>query len=238
MSSRAALFGLALTMLFVAAAATAHAQKISDREHCIGEESPGPFPKFIPLPQTTIPACTRLLNGGRLNEEDRMIALWRRADSYRASKQYARAIGDLNQLIALGDQRNPNHYWRGINYYALGRKAEAIRDFQVAATSGNPIAAEAARRALRELGVDSPQPGTEAPPTPMRPIAGYDKTPAALCVDGTERMVSATRELSLPQQRYCADADWNVRNVATDGASVFWVVPFTNGAVNCACRKR
>jgi tetratricopeptide (TPR) repeat protein len=159
MSSRAALLGFALAALFVAATATAHAQKISDREHCLGEESPGPFPRFIPMPQTTIPACTRLLNGGRLNEEDRLKALWLRADSYRAAKQYARAVADYSRMIALGSQEDRVYYRRGLNYHLLGRRAEAIGDFERVAGSSNPIVAEAARKALRDI-------GAAAPPTP------------------------------------------------------------------------
>jgi hypothetical protein len=51
-------------------------------------------------------------------------------------------------------------------------------------------------------------------------------------------MVRTTRRLALPGQRYCTDADWQVKAVTTDGTSVFWDVPFEEGVVSCACRKR
>ena len=51
------------------------------------------------------------------------------------------------------------------------------------------------------------EPAAPTPPAPgpMTAISGYEKTPNDLCVAGTQRMVSTTRELKLPAQRYCAD---------------------------------
>ncbi len=81
---------------------------------------------------------------------------------------------------------------------------------------------------------------TTAPPPPrtMTPIAGVTTTPTGYCVAGTQRMLGATRKLTLPATRYCTDGDWRVSNVQHDGTNVFWVVPFTDGNVRCACRKR
>jgi hypothetical protein len=47
-----------------------------------------------------------------------------------------------------------------------------------------------------------------------------------------------TRELMLQAERYCTDADWNVRNVATDRTYVYWDVPFMDGWMTCRCRRR
>jgi len=70
------------------------------------------------------------------------------------------------------------------------------------------------------------------------PVPGITHTPNHLCASGTQRMVRTTRKLALPGQRYCTDADWQVKAVTTDGTSVFWDVPFDEGVVSCACRKR
>lgn len=77
------------------------------------------------------------------------------------------------------------------------------------------------------------QPG-QAPGTP---ITGVTKTPTHLCQPGTMRFVATTRQLSLPNQRYCTDADWSVRDVRVEGANLLWRVPFTNGQVDCACTR-
>ena len=82
-------------------------------------------------------------------------------------------------------------------------------------------------------------PTTPATPTStMTPIPGVTTTPNNLCVSGSQRMVRTTRKLTLPSKRYCTDADWRVNGVATDGTNVYWNVPFEEGAVACACRKR
>ncbi len=76
------------------------------------------------------------------------------------------------------------------------------------------------------------------PTTAMTPIPGISTTPGSLCVAGTQRMVRTTRKLTLAGNRYCTDADWRVDSVATDGTNVYWNVPFAEGLVACACRKR
>jgi hypothetical protein len=83
------------------------------------------------------------------------------------------------------------------------------------------------------------QPGTPpaTPPaaTPGNGLASVKKTPNHLCQPGSNKFIAATRQLSLPSQRYCSDADWNVRDVRVEGASLLWRVPFTNGHVDCSC---
>ncbi len=76
------------------------------------------------------------------------------------------------------------------------------------------------------------------PSTALTAIPGVTTTPNNLCVGGTQRMVRTTRKLTLPSQRYCTDGDWRVADVKTDGTSIFWNVPFTEGVVACSCRKR
>jgi hypothetical protein len=51
-------------------------------------------------------------------------------------------------------------------------------------------------------------------------------------------MVQTTRPLTQPSRNYCTDDGWQVDQVETDGTTVYWRVPFPNGAVSCACRKR
>jgi hypothetical protein len=75
-------------------------------------------------------------------------------------------------------------------------------------------------------------------PAATTAIPGVTNTPNNLCVTGTQRMVRTTRKLTLPSHRYCSDSDWRVNGVATDGTNVYWNVPFDEGAVACACRKR
>ncbi len=79
------------------------------------------------------------------------------------------------------------------------------------------------------------QPGTPPATSPGDALASVRKTPNHLCQQGSNKFVTATRPLSLPSQRYCTDADWNVRDVRIDGASLRWRVPFTNGHVDCMC---
>jgi hypothetical protein len=78
----------------------------------------------------------------------------------------------------------------------------------------------------------------KAPTTELTSVPGVTTTPNNLCVNGTQRMVRTTRKLTLPSQRYCTDSDWRVADVKTDGTSIFWNVPFTEGVVACSCRKR
>jgi tetratricopeptide (TPR) repeat protein len=77
-----------------------------------------------------------------------------------------------------------------------------------------------------------------ATPRTATPVPGITHTPNHLCVAGTQRMVRTTRKLALPGQRYCTDSDWQVSQVTTDGVNVYWNVPFDEGVVSCACRKR
>jgi len=79
------------------------------------------------------------------------------------------------------------------------------------------------------------QPGTPPATAPGAPLASVKKTPNHLCQPGSNKFITATRQLSLPSQRYCTDADWNVRDVRIEGASLLWRVPFTNGYVDCSC---
>jgi hypothetical protein len=76
------------------------------------------------------------------------------------------------------------------------------------------------------------------PSTELTAVPGVTTTPNNLCVGGTQRMVRTTRKLTLPSRRYCTDADWRVADVKTDGTTLFWNVPFTEGVVACSCRKR
>ena len=76
------------------------------------------------------------------------------------------------------------------------------------------------------------------PSTTMTAIPNVQTTPNNLCVSGTQRMVRTTRKLTLPGHRYCTDSDWRVNGVQTDGTNIYWNVPFTEGTVACACRKR
>ncbi len=91
----------------------------------------------------------------------------------------------------------------------------------------------AAAGAARAEGIN-PTPTTPGT-SPGSPLAGVNKTPNHLCQPGSNKFVTATRQLSLPSLRYCTDADWNVRDVRVEGASLLWRVPFTNGYVDCAC---
>lgn len=79
------------------------------------------------------------------------------------------------------------------------------------------------------------QPGTPPAASPGNSLGSVKKTPNHLCQPGTNKFVAATRQLSLPSQRYCTDADWNVRDVRVEGANLMWRVPFTNGHVDCLC---
>jgi len=78
----------------------------------------------------------------------------------------------------------------------------------------------------------SPSPGQ--PGTPGQ-YADVKKTPTHLCQPGSIKFITTTRQLSLPNQRYCTDADWNVSEVRAEGANLLWRVPFTNGYVDCSC---
>jgi hypothetical protein len=70
------------------------------------------------------------------------------------------------------------------------------------------------------------------------PVPDVELTPVNLCAGGTTRLVNATRELTLPGERYCLDPEWRVRNVERDNRNLYWEVPFSNGVVRCSCRRR
>ena len=77
---------------------------------------------------------------------------------------------------------------------------------------------------------------TETPRT-RTPVPNVTKSPMNMCQPGSARYVDATRQLPLPGARYCTTGDWNVREVQTDGASLFWRVIFSDGHVNCQCTR-
>lgn len=95
------------------------------------------------------------------------------------------------------------------------------------------LAAAAGSASAEGINPNPTDPGTP----PGAPVQGVNKTPTHLCQPGTMRFVSTTRQLSLPNIRYCTDADWNVRDVRAEGANLLWRVPFTNGYVDCACTR-
>src|SRR5262249_47792063 len=104
------------------------------------------------------------------------------------------------------------------------------RNFAVLVAAG--LFAATARPAFAQgLNPTPTQPGTP----PGGALAGINKTPNHLCQPGSNRFITATRQLSLPSVRYCTDADWNVRDVRVEGANLLWRVPFTNGYVDCSC---
>ena len=79
----------------------------------------------------------------------------------------------------------------------------------------------------------NPTPGQ--PGQPPGPTTGVDKTPTHLCQPGSMKFVATTRQLTLPNERYCTDKDWNVRDVRAESGNLLWRVPFTNGHVDCSC---
>lgn len=105
----------------------------------------------------------------------------------------------------------------------------------VAFIAASLIAAMAGSAHAEGINPTPAQPGTPPATSPGESLASVKKTPNHLCQAGSNKFITATRPLSLPSQRYCTDADWNVRDVRVDGASLRWRVPFTNGYVDCSC---
>ena len=111
--------------------------------------------------------------------------------------------------------------------FAPIRAAAALAAVLLAATAGAASA--------EGINPTPAQPGTPPATSPGAPLASVKKTPNSLCQPGSNKFITATRQLSLPSQRYCTDADWNVRDVRVEGANLMWRVPFTNGYVDCSC---
>lgn len=79
-----------------------------------------------------IPACTRLLESGKLGPAARLAALKKRAYRYTETEEWRRALRDYDEIATL-DARNPDSfYFRGGVYLQLRQHERAIDDFSKA----------------------------------------------------------------------------------------------------------
>jgi tetratricopeptide (TPR) repeat protein len=83
-------------------------------------------------PNLRIPACTRMLESGRLVTRFQVIVLTNRGTAYYKLGQLDRALRDYNEAIALDRSDDFALYSRGVLYAARGDHERAVRDFDQA----------------------------------------------------------------------------------------------------------
>jgi len=188
--------------------------------------------------------------GDRTAEIQRLLGQARDAIRARNFSEAERLIAELARLVPANDRdlaavrseletaRRGSPPDTGTLDRLLEEARDAIlrRDFATARRKLDEAArispSDAGLAQLRKQLADAEAKGPETPGTDYSKVT---KTPTNLCRPGSQRMVEATRKLTLPALRYCTDADWNVRDVRADGANLLWRVPFTDGHVDCAC---
>jgi uncharacterized protein HemY len=187
-------------------------------------------------------------SGERSEQVQRLLSQARAAIRAKNFDEAERLIGELARLVPANDRdlaairSELDAAKRGStpDTNALDRLLEEARDAILRRDF------DTARRKLDEAARISPNDAglaqlrkqladAERGSSPGTDYSKITKTPNNLCQAGTQRMVEATRKLTLPAIRYCTDADWNVRDVRAQGANLLWRVPFTDGHVDCAC---
>ena len=92
--------------------------------------------------EAAIAACTRALDTGRLQRDDRVRAHNARGMAWKRGGDYDRAIADYNAALQINPKYFFAHYNRGISYTVKGEWDRAIADFDAAIRS-NPKSKEA-----------------------------------------------------------------------------------------------
>ena len=82
--------------------------------------------------EAAIAACTRALNSGRLQRDDRVRAHNARGMAWKQGGDYDRAIADYNAALQINPKYFFAHYNRGISYTVKGEWDRAIADFDTA----------------------------------------------------------------------------------------------------------
>ena len=83
-------FLCACALVLAAAIAPAHAGMQNDLALCTAAEG-----------RPSAAACTRVMNSGRLRDEDIHIGYYNRADSYEKAGDFDKALADLNKVVDL-----------------------------------------------------------------------------------------------------------------------------------------
>lgn len=100
------------------AAAPAWGQSDQDRRDCEAA-------RF----EIAIPACTRLLESGKLEPAARVAALKRRAFHYTDTEDWRRALRDYDEVASLNARDPDAFYFRGAVHLKLRQHRRAIEDF-------------------------------------------------------------------------------------------------------------
>jgi tetratricopeptide (TPR) repeat protein len=103
------------------AAAPAWGQSDQDRQDCQWFRA-----------DISIPACTRLLESGKLEPAERVAVLKRRAYRYTESEDWRRALRDYDAAIALDARNSDLFFFRGTAHLRLRDRHRAIDDFSKA----------------------------------------------------------------------------------------------------------
>jgi tetratricopeptide (TPR) repeat protein len=73
-------------------------------------------------------ACTRVMNSGRLRDEDVYIGYYNRADSYEKAGDFDKALADLNKVVELRPKFARGYLARGLVQDDLGATDKALAD--------------------------------------------------------------------------------------------------------------
>mgnify|MGYP001315098530 CR=1 FL=1 len=101
-----------------------------------------------------IAACTKEIEGGKLDSISLPLAYTKRGRAYVDKKQPDKALADFTRAIELEPGMGPAYFSRAKLHAAAGRKSEAIADFRMV-LRGNPRDSETLE-ALKALGVEAP----------------------------------------------------------------------------------
>jgi tetratricopeptide (TPR) repeat protein len=105
-------------------------------------------------PELSIPACSMLIALDRETDENRAIAYYNRAIAHRDKRDFAQALGDVNQAIEIDPARSDSYYLRGRIRAAQREYRAAIADYDhaLALTPGFADALRYRGLARRTLG--------------------------------------------------------------------------------------
>ena len=75
-------------------------------------------------------ACTRVMNSGRLRDEDVYIGYYNRADAYEKAGDFDKALADLDQVIQIRPKFARGYIARGLVQDDLGATSKALADLE------------------------------------------------------------------------------------------------------------
>ncbi len=104
-------------LVFAAGFAPAYAGMQNDLELCTAAQG-----------RSSAAACTRVMNSGRLRDQDVYIGYYNRADAYEKAGDFAKALADLDKVIEIKPKFARGYLARGLVQDDLGATDKALAD--------------------------------------------------------------------------------------------------------------